>query len=77
VSEAEALEVEMLKLKKRFIIDEYGSPRDVIISMEDFQKIEELLGLDLDDEAIADLRQARRDREAGNKEAYVSLDAIE
>jgi len=67
----------MLKLKKRFIIDEYGSPRDVIISMEDFQKIEELLGLDLDDEAIADLRQARRDREARNKEAYVSLDAIE
>lgn len=38
--------------------------------MEDFRKIEELLGWDLDDEAVEQLRKARRDRESGNKDAY-------
>jgi len=35
--------------------------------MEDFRKIEELLGWDLSDEAVQQLREARRDRESCNK----------
>lgn len=67
----------MVKIKKKFIVDEQGNPKEVILLLEDFQKIEELLGLDLDDEAINDLRKARSDRETGNKNAYyVDLDTI-
>jgi len=66
----------MAKIKKKFIVDEQGNPKEVILLLEDFQKIEELLGLDLDDEAINDLRKARSDRETGNKNAYVDLDTI-
>lgn len=66
----------MAKIKKKFIVDEQGNPKEVILLLEDFQKIEELLGLDLDDEAINDLRKARSDRETGNKNAYVDLGSI-
>ena len=66
----------MAKIKKKFIVDEQGNPKEVILLLEDFQKIEELLGLDLDDEAINDLRKARSDRETGNKNAYVDLHTI-
>jgi hypothetical protein len=66
----------MVKIKKKFIVDEQGNPKEVILLLEDFQKIEELLGLDLDDEAINDLRKARSDRENGNKNAYVDLGSI-
>jgi regulator of PEP synthase PpsR (kinase-PPPase family) len=66
----------MVKIKKKFIVDEQGNPKEVILLLEDFQKIEELLGLDLDDEAINDLRKARSDRETANKNAYVDLNTI-
>lgn len=65
-----------MKINRRFIVDEHGNPKEVIIRMEDFRKIEELLGLDLDDEAVNQLRKARGDRESGNKDAYVDLDSI-
>ena len=65
-----------MKIKKKFIVDEQGNPKEVILLLEDFQKIEELLGLDLDDEAINDLRKARSDRGTGNKNAYVDLGSI-
>jgi hypothetical protein len=44
--------------------------------MDDYKKIEELLGWDLDDESIRELREARKDRESGNKDAYVDLESI-
>ncbi|MEJ2171057.1 MAG: hypothetical protein P8X90_36670 [Desulfobacterales bacterium] len=44
--------------------------------LEDYRKIEELLGLDLDDKAVRQLLEARKDRESGNKDAYVDLDSI-
>ena len=43
----------------------------------DFLEISELLHLDLDETAIGDLEQARKDRVAGNKEACRGLDEIE
>lgn len=66
----------MITIHRKYVIDEQGNPKEVIIPLEDFRMIEELLGLDLDQEAIEDLRQARRDREQGNKEAYLDLDSI-
>ncbi|HOP46556.1 MAG TPA: hypothetical protein PK874_02740 [Desulfobacteraceae bacterium] len=63
-------------VNKRYIVDEHGNPKEVIIPVEDFRKIEELLGWDLDDEVLHQLREARRERERGKKEAYVDLDSI-
>jgi hypothetical protein len=65
-----------MQINKRYIVDEHGDPKEVVILLEDYRKIEELLGLDLDDEAVKQLREARRDRETGNKDAYVELDSI-
>ncbi len=66
----------MKTIKKKFIVDEHGVPKEVILSFKDFQEIERLLGLDLDAETINNLRKARRDREKKNKDAYVDLDSI-
>jgi len=65
-----------MPIKKRYIVDERGNPKEVVILLEDFRKIEELLGWDLDDEVINQLREARHDRERGNKDAYVDLGSI-
>ena len=65
-----------MKINRRYIVDENGNPKEVVIRMEDFRKIEELLGWDLDDEVVNQLRKARSDRESGNKDAYVDLDSI-
>ena len=58
-----------MKINRRYIVDENGNPKEVVIRME-------LLGWDLDDEAVNQLRKARSDRESGNKDAYVDLDSI-
>ena len=65
-----------MSINKRYIVDEQGNPKEVVITVEDYRKIEELLGWDLDKEAVRQLQQARRDRESGNKNAYLSLDSI-
>ena len=57
-----------MNINKRYIVDEQGNPKEVIIT--------ELLGRDLDGEAAQQLREARRDRESGKKDAYVDLDSI-
>ena len=66
----------MKHINKRYIVDENGNPKEVVILLEDYKKIEELLGLDLDNETVKQLREARKDRESGNKNAYVELDSI-
>jgi len=65
-----------MNISKKYIVDEHGNPKEVIILLEDFRKIEELLGLDLDKEAVKLLREARKDRKSGNKSAYVELDSV-
>ncbi len=67
----------MLDIQKKVVVDEQGRPQEVIISWEQYQQISEMLGLDLNEEVIADLRQAQRDRATKNYEAYVDLDAIQ
>ncbi len=64
-----------MNINKKYIVDEKGNPTEVIILFEDYQKIEEMLGLDLDDHSVKELEEARRDRMAGNKEAYRDLNS--
>jgi|YNPBryantNP2012_1023418.scaffolds.fasta_scaffold28794_3 PHD/YefM family antitoxin component YafN of YafNO toxin-antitoxin module len=66
----------MLTIHKKIVIDEQGRPQEVLIPWEQYQQISEILGLDLDEEAIADLRHGQRDRATKNREAYLPLDAI-
>lgn len=66
----------MMDIRKRYIVDEKGNPKEVVIPIKDFRKIEELLGWDLDKETIKELYLARKDREDGKKDAYVDLDSI-
>ena len=66
----------LMHINKSFIIDKKGNPKAVIVSIKDFQKIEELLGLDLDSSAQKDLKEAREDREQGCRKAYIDLDSI-
>jgi DNA-binding transcriptional MerR regulator len=40
------------------------------------EEIQELQGLDLDNKAVRELLEARRDRESANRIAYIELDAI-
>ena len=65
-----------MDFNKKYIVDEKGNPKEVIIPIEHFRKMEELLGWDLDDETVQQLREAKMDREKGNKEAYIDLDSI-
>ena len=65
----------MMHISKKYIVDGQGNPREVIIPYKEFQEIEELLGLDLDERAMNDLRKARADR-AGNKDEYSDLDSV-
>ena len=58
-----------MNINKRYIVDEKGNPTEVIIPLDDYRKMEELLGWDLDDETIKQLCKA-------NKEAYVDPASI-
>jgi PHD/YefM family antitoxin component YafN of YafNO toxin-antitoxin module len=63
----------MTAIQKKIVIDEHGQPLEVIISWAQFCELSEALGLDLDAEAMADLREARRDWESGERAAFVPL----
>ncbi len=67
----------MLSIQKKLVVDERGQPQEVIISWEQYLQIIEMLGLDLDDAAIADLREAQQDRIAEKRDAYVALNATQ
>lgn len=66
----------MLTVHKKIVLDKKGKPTEVILPWLEFKKMEELLGLDLDNTAIEDLKQAKKDRESGRKGAYVDLNSI-
>ena len=58
------------------VVNEHGQPMEVIIPWENYLEIEELLGLDLDELAIDDLRQGRSDRKQRKGDAYLNLRLI-
>jgi len=66
-----------LQLQKKLVVDDQGAPQEVIIPYAQFVELEEALGLDLDEEAKEDLRQGQADLDAGNQEAFVSLEQVE
>jgi hypothetical protein len=66
----------MMSIHKKIVVGEQGNPQEVIIPWNEVQEIAEILGLDLDSEALEDLRLAREDRETGNHEAYIDLDSL-
>lgn len=66
----------MINIHKEYIVDDNGNPTKVILPLEDFRLIEEMLGFDLDEEAISDLKAAKNDREKRQEEAYIDLDGL-
>lgn len=66
----------MITIEKRIVVDEQGKPQGVLISWEDYQMIEEILGLDLEETVTEQLRAARADRARDNSDAYVDLAEI-
>lgn len=62
-----------MEIHKKVVVDDEGTPQEVIIPWAKFQEIEELLGLDLEPEVAEQLEQAKRERESGEASAYVSL----
>jgi hypothetical protein len=66
----------MLAIHKKVVKDVNRSPNEVIIPWEEYKKIEESLALDLSQEAIEDLKQAKVDRDNSNKDAYIDLESI-
>jgi PHD/YefM family antitoxin component YafN of YafNO toxin-antitoxin module len=63
----------MLAVHKKIVLNKKGQPAEVIIPWLEYKEIEEILGLDLDETAIEDLRQGKKDRENGISEAYRSF----
>lgn len=66
----------MLSIPRKYIVDDAGNRKEVIISYDDFRMIEELLGLDLEDDVVAILKEAGQDRAYKIEEKYVSLDDL-
>jgi len=66
----------MTTIHKKIVIDENGDPQEVIIPWDEFCRIEEELGLDLDDEAEGQLSEADADMRSGNSEAFTPLDQL-
>jgi len=66
----------MIGIHKKIVLDENNNPSEVIIPWDEFQEIEEILGLDLDKRAMNELREARRDRKSGKVDQYIPLDEL-
>ena len=65
-----------MNINKRYIVDKEGNPKEVVIPLDDYRKMEELLGWDLDDKTVKQLREAKKDRAKRKKKAYVDLASI-
>lgn len=61
---------------KKVVVNERGTPVEVILSWKAYQEVAEAMGWDLDTEAKTDLRQTRRDLAKGNRKAFVPLSAL-
>jgi len=66
----------MPALAHKLIVDSSGKPQEVVISLELFRQMEEVLGADLTPEEEAELREAVEDSRSGNRDAFVSLEDL-
>ncbi|CAN5685874.1 hypothetical protein BH11VER1_BH11VER1_33430 [soil metagenome] len=64
----------MSAIAHKFIVDEKGQAQEVILSIETFRHIQEVLGADLDTQEEAELQRAFQDSISGNRDAFVSID---
>jgi len=67
----------MLSIHKEYIVDDNGNPTKVILPLADFQLIEEMLGLDLGDQAISDLKAAQKSRKNNQEYDFIDLDDLQ
>ena len=65
-----------MQIHKKVVVDDAGTPQEVIIPWAEFREIEELLGLDLEPEVVQQLEQAKYDRENNEASAYFSLNEL-
>lgn len=63
-------------LQKKIVFDEKGQPCEVIIPWEQFCELSEALGLDLDAEAVAELREATQAWRSGDHSSFVPLSEV-
>jgi hypothetical protein len=66
----------MIKIQRKIVVDERGTPKEAIIPWKQFCEIAEALGCDLDEQAATDLRAARRDLRQGKSDAFVPLSKV-
>ncbi|MBT8235583.1 MAG: hypothetical protein KJO04_05290 [Bacteroidia bacterium] len=66
----------MTAIHPKIFVDEKGTPKEVLISWEEYQGLVETLGLDLDEESQKDLIEAKKDLEAGSWDAFVDIDEL-
>jgi len=64
----------MITIHKKIVTDENGKPTAVLIPIEEYREIEEILGLDLSEADLQSLKEAQDARRLGKKEAFHSLD---
>ena len=64
----------MNAIHPKIFVDEKGTPKEVLISWEEYQDLVETLGLD--EEAQKDLIEAKKDLEADNWSAFVDIDEL-
>ncbi len=67
--------VSMNAIPKRIVMDEQGTPLEVILPRQTFCESQEALGMDLDAKAEADLRETREDLAAGQTGAFLPTSA--
>lgn len=63
-------------ITKKIVLDEKGSPSDVIIPYEQFVELSEIYGWDLDEEEQKDLTEALADSRARNRDAFVPASEV-
>lgn len=65
-----------MTITKRILLDENGSPSDVIIPYEQFVELSEIYGWDLNEEEQNGLSEALADSRAGNRDAFVPASEV-
>ena len=64
----------MITIHKKIVTDETGKPTEVILPIEEYRELEEILGLDLSETDWQSLKQAQDARTHGKTEAFQPLD---
>ncbi len=73
---AGTVDCSVIKIQKKIVVDEHGAPQEAIIPWKQFCEIAEALGFDLDEDAVADLRIARRDWRQRKTDAFIPLSKL-